>query len=60
MLEYMPVVRKIVRNAKNDDYRFASIVSQVVASDAFRRREPAEKPAAAAPQKLTANSAGAK
>ncbi len=37
----MPVVRQIVRNAAKDNYRFASIVSQVVVSDAFRRREPA-------------------
>jgi hypothetical protein len=41
----MPVVRRIVRNAAREDYRFASIVSQIVASDAFRRREAA-KPAA--------------
>jgi Protein of unknown function (DUF1592)/Protein of unknown function (DUF1588)/Protein of unknown function (DUF1585)/Protein of unknown function (DUF1587)/Protein of unknown function (DUF1595) len=44
----MPVVRQIVRNAARDQYRFASIVSQVVASDAFRKRE-----AAAAPSTLT-------
>jgi hypothetical protein len=37
----MPVVRDIVRNAAADNYRFASIVSQVVATDAFRRREAA-------------------
>lgn len=36
----MPVVRQIVRNAAKDNYRFASIVSQVVASEAFRQREP--------------------
>jgi hypothetical protein len=35
----IPVARQIVRNAARDDNRFASIVSQVVASDAFRRRE---------------------
>ena len=40
----MPVVRAIVRNAARDNYRFESIVLQVVESDAFRRREP---PAAA-------------
>ncbi len=42
-LEYrdMPVVRGIVRNAALENYSFASIVSQIVASDAFRRREPA-------------------
>jgi hypothetical protein len=48
----MPVVRQIVRHAAADDYRFAAIVSQIVASDAFRRREPAPPPAAAA---VTAN-----
>ncbi len=41
----MPVVRQIARNAAKDDYRFASLVSQIVASDAFRRREAA-RPAA--------------
>jgi hypothetical protein len=50
----MPVVREIVRNAAKDNYRFASIVSQVVASDAFRRRE-----AAAPPKAVTANIADA-
>ncbi|MEJ0099562.1 MAG: DUF1592 domain-containing protein [Pseudomonadota bacterium] len=49
----MPVVRQIVRNAAQDNYRFASLVSQIVASDAFRRREAA-MPAPAA-IKLTAN-----
>jgi hypothetical protein len=46
----MPVVRAIVRNAAKDNYRFASIVSQVVASDAFRRRDSATP---AAPPRLT-------
>jgi Protein of unknown function (DUF1592)/Protein of unknown function (DUF1588)/Protein of unknown function (DUF1585)/Protein of unknown function (DUF1587)/Protein of unknown function (DUF1595) len=40
----MPVVREIVRRAAAENYRFASIVSQIVASEAFRRREAA-KPA---------------
>jgi Protein of unknown function (DUF1592)/Protein of unknown function (DUF1588)/Protein of unknown function (DUF1585)/Protein of unknown function (DUF1587)/Protein of unknown function (DUF1595) len=44
----MPVIRQIVRNAARDQYRFAAIVSQVVASDAFRKRE------AAAPTMTTA------
>jgi hypothetical protein len=37
-LEYydMPQVRTIVRRAARDDYRFASIVKGIVASDAFR------------------------
>jgi Protein of unknown function (DUF1592)/Protein of unknown function (DUF1588)/Protein of unknown function (DUF1587)/Protein of unknown function (DUF1585)/Protein of unknown function (DUF1595) len=37
----MPVVRRIVRNAAQDQYRFVSIVTQVVESDAFRKREAA-------------------
>jgi hypothetical protein len=40
----MPAVRQIVRNAARDNYRFASLVTQVVASDAFRRREAAAPP----------------
>jgi len=35
----MPTVRRIVRQAAADDYRFKSIVLGVVASDAFRKRE---------------------
>jgi len=44
----MPVVRRIASQAARDDYRFSSIVLQVVSSDAFRRRQPpaqAAKPA---------------
>jgi hypothetical protein len=37
----MPVVRDIVRKAARDNYRFAGIVANIVASDAFRRRDPA-------------------
>jgi hypothetical protein len=37
----MPTIRRIVRHAAQDQYRFASIVTQIVASDAFRKREPA-------------------
>jgi Protein of unknown function (DUF1592)/Protein of unknown function (DUF1588)/Protein of unknown function (DUF1585)/Protein of unknown function (DUF1587)/Protein of unknown function (DUF1595) len=40
----MPVVRQIVRNAAHENYRFAALVSQVVASDAFRRRDAAPVP----------------
>lgn len=40
----MPVVRRIVRNAAKEQYRFASIVSQVVATDAFRKREAGTPP----------------
>jgi hypothetical protein len=35
----MPTVRRIVRQAAKDDYRFKSIVLGVVASDAFRKKE---------------------
>jgi hypothetical protein len=37
----MPVLRQIVRNAAQDNYRFASIVSQIANTDAFRRRASA-------------------
>ena len=35
----MPTVRRIVREAASDNYRFQSIVLGVVSSDAFRKRE---------------------
>jgi mono/diheme cytochrome c family protein len=35
----MPTIRRIVKNAAADDYRFKSIVLGVVTSDAFRKRE---------------------
>jgi len=35
----MPTVRRIVKKAAADDYRFKSIVLGVVSSDAFRKRE---------------------
>jgi mono/diheme cytochrome c family protein len=35
----MPTVRHIVRSAAQDQYRFSSIVLQIVSSDAFRKRE---------------------
>jgi hypothetical protein len=35
----MPAVRRIVTQAKADDYRFQSIVLGIVSSDAFRKRE---------------------
>ena len=35
----MPTVRRIVRQAAADNYRFKSIVLGVVSSDAFRKRE---------------------
>ena len=38
----MPAIRAIVRDAAGDDYRFASLVQGIVASDAFRMRVVAE------------------
>jgi len=35
----MPAVRRLVRQAAKDDYRFESIVLGIVSSDAFRKRE---------------------
>jgi hypothetical protein len=35
----MPAVRKIVRGAEADNYRFESIVLGVISSDAFRKRD---------------------
>jgi hypothetical protein len=35
----MPTVRRIVKAAKKDDYRFASLVYNVVSTDAFRMRD---------------------
>jgi hypothetical protein len=35
----MPLVRKIVRDARADNYRFESIVLGIISSDAFRKRE---------------------
>jgi hypothetical protein len=35
----MPTIRKIVRTAAADDYRFESLVLGIVSSDAFRKRE---------------------
>jgi mono/diheme cytochrome c family protein len=35
----MPTVRRIVRQAGTDDYRFKSLVLGIVSSDAFRKRE---------------------
>src|SRR5262249_45191020 len=38
----MPMLRKIVRGAGTDNYRFESIVLGIISSDAFRKREAAE------------------
>ncbi len=45
-LEYfdMPQVRAIVRAAAKDNYRFSSVVSGIVNSDAFRKQGPAAAP----------------
>ena len=50
-LEYfdMPQVRKVVRNAKKDDYTLTSLVLGVVNTDAFRKQGP-EVVSKAAPQ----------
>jgi hypothetical protein len=53
----MPTVRRIVRQAAADDYRFKSIVLGVVSSDAFRKRE-VENLAPVAEKKLAANQTG--
>ena len=42
----MPVVRGILREAEDDDYRFESIVMGVVESPAFRMRTKAGEDAA--------------
>jgi hypothetical protein len=34
----MPTIRRIVRDAARDDYRFSAIVKGIVQSDAFRKR----------------------
>ena len=51
-LEYfdMPQVRRIARDAKKDNYTFASLVSGIVNTDAFRKQGvPVKMPAKAAP-----------
>ncbi|MEJ1965063.1 MAG: DUF1592 domain-containing protein [Gammaproteobacteria bacterium] len=53
VVEYpdMPTVRGIVREAAKDDYRFSSIVMQIVQSDPFQKRQV---PADTAPVQKTA------
>jgi hypothetical protein len=47
----MPLVRKLVRDAAKDDYRFSALVLGIVNSDAFQYdRMPAEEPAAVTAQ----------
>jgi hypothetical protein len=45
----MPTVRRIVKNAAADDYRFKAIVLGVINSDAFRKREADQTPRSAEP-----------
>ena len=60
----MPTVRRIVRGAAADNYRFKSLVSGIISSDAFRKREvehdptPVKAPASSA--SLGAEAQGAK
>ena len=61
----MPTVRRIVRQAGADDYRFKSIVLGVVSSDAFRKRageevgqDPQRGPAEPAPVKTASVGTG--
>ena len=50
----MPTVRRIVRQAAADNYRFKSIVLGVISSDAFRKREADPPPLAGASARATA------
>ena len=46
----MPLVRAIVRDAGADDYRFSSLVINIVTSDAFSKTQvPGEGPACRVP-----------
>jgi hypothetical protein len=44
----MPVVRKIVRAAAADDYKFSSLVWQIVSSEPFQMRQAPSAPEPAA------------
>jgi len=54
----MPTVRRIVRQAAADDYRFKSIVMGVISSDAFRKR--AADPPSLAPTTTSARATAGK
>jgi len=54
----MPTVRRIVREASKDEYRFKSIVLGVVSSDAFRKREAEDQAPAPAKPTSTSTSTG--
>ena len=56
----MPTVRRIVRQAAADNFRFKSIVLGVVASDAFRKREADPPPLARASARATAGEVSVK
>jgi hypothetical protein len=43
----MPTVRRIVRGAAGDDYRFSTLVQGVIESDQFRLRRVAQPVASA-------------
>ena len=55
----MPTVRRIVRDAAKDNYRFKSIVLGVIGSDAFRKREAEGNDPAPAPAKPASVSSSA-
>ena len=56
----MPTVRRIVRDAKAQNYTFESIVMGVVNSDAFRRRAPAAPAPALKTASIDSTSTGGK
>jgi hypothetical protein len=58
-LEYfdMPQVRKVVRNAKKDNYTLMSLVLGIVDTDAFRKQGPELAPKAAPKPSLVATAA---
>lgn len=56
----MPAIRKIVRDAARDDYRFSSLVLGIVASDPFRlRRVPDDDAPQVELSAITAGTSGA-
>jgi hypothetical protein len=50
----MPAVRKIVRDAKRDNYKFSTLVWEIVSSEPFQMRQA---PEAKAPAAVTAQTA---
>ncbi|MEO8466053.1 MAG: DUF1592 domain-containing protein [Gammaproteobacteria bacterium] len=53
----MPAVRKIVRDAKHDNYKFSTLVWEIVTSEPFQMRQA---PEASAPPVVTAQTASTK